>query len=43
MQQKLGFEPVSVTPNVPVPLLHEVRTGHENRMTHAQWEQLNAK
>ena len=43
VQQKLGFEPVSVTPNVPVPLLHEVRTGHENRMTHAQWEQLNAK
>lgn len=43
VQQKLGFEPVSVTPNVPVPLLHEVRTGHENRMTRAQWEQLNAK
>ena len=43
VQEKLGFEPVSITPEVPVPLLHDVRTGHENRMTRAQWEQLNAK
>ncbi|KFI58468.1 GNAT family acetyltransferase [Bifidobacterium choerinum] len=41
-QQKIGFEPVRVTPDVPVPLLHETRTAHENRMTLARWQELQS-
>ena len=41
-QEKIGFEPIRVTQNVPVPLLGETRTEHVNRMTREQWETLIA-
>ena len=42
-QQKIGFEPVSVIPDVPVPLLHEARTSHANRMTRSRWQELQMR
>lgn len=42
-QQKIGFEPVSVIPDVPVPLLHETRTSHANRMTRSRWQELQTR
>lgn len=41
-QQKIGFEPVHVIPDTPVPLLHETRTTHANRMMRARWQELQA-
>lgn len=41
-QEKIGFEPIRVAQNVPVPLLGETRTEHVNRMTREQWETLIA-
>lgn len=38
VQEKLGFLYHHTCENVPVPLLHEVRTGHTNIMTKEQWE-----
>lgn len=38
VQEKLGFVYHHTCENVPVPLLHEVRTGHTNIMTKEQWE-----
>ncbi len=37
VQEKLGFTPHHTRPDVPVPLLHEVRVGHTNLLTRAQW------
>lgn len=41
-QEKIGFEPIRVAQNMPVPLLGETRTEHVNRMTREQWETLIA-
>lgn len=38
VQEKLGFVYHHTCENVPVPLLHEVRTGHTNIMTKEQWK-----
>ncbi len=38
VQEKLGFSFHHTTPDVPVPLMHEVRIGHVNVLTKADWE-----
>lgn len=40
VQEKLGFMYHHTCPDVPVPLLHEVRVGHTNVMTRAHWNSL---
>ena len=40
VQEKLGFVYHHTCPDVPVPLLGEVRVGHTNMMTRAHWETL---
>ncbi len=40
VQEKLGFVYHHTCPDVPVPLLGEVRVGHTNVMTRAHWEEL---
>lgn len=42
-QQKIGFEPVHVIPDTPVPLLHETRTSYANRMTRSRWQELQTR
>ena len=37
VQEKLGFEYIRTTDNVPVPQMGETRTGHANCMTKEQW------
>lgn len=41
VQKKLGFQYHHSCDNVPVPLMNEVRVGHTNVMTKAQWSRLN--
>lgn len=41
VQEKLGFVYHHTCPDVPVPLLDEVRVGHTNIMTRAHWEEIN--
>ncbi len=38
VQEKLGFTHHHTCSEVPVPLLNEVRIGHTNRLTKAQWK-----
>lgn len=40
VQEKVGFVYHHTCNEVPVPLMHEVRVGHTNYMTKAQWETL---
>ena len=40
VQEKLGFMYHHTCPDVPVPLLHEVRVGHTNVMTRSHWNSL---
>ena len=41
VQEKLGFQHHHTCAEVPVPLMNEIRIGHTNVMTKAQWEKLN--
>ena len=43
VQEKLGFVHQHTCEAVEVPLMGEVRIGHTNVMTKAQWEELNKK
>ena len=38
VQEKLGFEYRYTHSAVPVPLMHETRIGHTNRLTREQWQ-----
>lgn len=38
VQQKLGFHPHHFSENLPVPQMHEIRTGYVNLLTKADWE-----
>lgn len=38
VQEKLGFVPHHISPDVPVPLLHETRTGHATLLTRERWQ-----
>lgn len=38
VQEKIGFIYHHTCQEVPVPLMHEIRVGHTNRMTREQWE-----
>lgn len=40
VQEKCGFRYQWTTEHVDVPLLHETRTGHVNRLTKEEWEKL---
>lgn len=42
VQEKLGFVYHHTCPEVPVPLLNEVRIGHTNIMTKAHWEEIQS-
>lgn len=42
VQEKLGFVYHHTCPNVPVPLLNEVRVGHTNIMTREHWEEIRS-
>ena len=43
VQEKLGFVYHHTCPDVPVPLLNEVRVGHTNVMTKEHWEEIHSR
>ena len=42
-QEKIGFIYHHTCDNVPVPLMHEVRTGHANYMTKERWIEISGR